>query len=271
MPTLTVAIITKNEAHTISACLASCQDLADEIVVIDSGSQDDTVAVAQAAGAKVWVYEQWQGFGRQRQIAQSHVTSDWVLWIDADERLTPELRASIGQAIETTEPNVIYSVSRLSWVFGRFIRHSGWYPDRVLRLYPTALTQYNDAQVHEHVQVPDGATVKPLTGDLLHFTYRDMEHYLVKSANYAGLWANQREKLGKKSSISQGLVHALGCFLKMYVVKAGFLDGKQGFLLAVLSAHSTFVKYADLWVRRQPKAPTPLPTDSPTQDNIKQP
>lgn len=256
MPTLTVAIITKNEASTISECLKSCQGLADEIVVIDSGSNDDTVALAQAAGAKVWVYDQWQGFGRQRQIAQSHVTSDWVLWLDADERLTPELKTSIRAAIATTEHRVIYSISRLSWVFGRFIRHSGWYPDRVLRLYPATLTQYNDAQVHERVEVPEGTRVKALQGDMLHFTYRDMEHYLVKSANYAHLWASQREKLGKKSSISQGLVHALGCFLKMYVVKAGFLDGKQGFLLAVLSAHSTFVKYADLWVRRQPKAPS---------------
>ena len=271
MPTLTVAIITKNEAHTISACLASCQDLADEIVVIDSGSQDDTVAVAQAAGAKVWVYEQWQGFGRQRQIAQSHVTSDWVLWLDADERLTPTLKENIRHAIKSADHNTLFALPFLPWVFGRFIRHSGWYPDWKIRLYPTGLTQFTDSPVHEHVVIPTGANIERLEGEVLHFTYRDMQHYLVKSANYAGLWASQREKLGKKSSISQGLVHALGCFLKMYVVKAGFLDGKQGFLLAVLSAHSTFVKYADLWVRRQPKAPTPLPTDSPSQDNIKQP
>jgi (heptosyl)LPS beta-1,4-glucosyltransferase len=141
----------------------------------------------------------------------------------------------------------------LSWVFGRFIRHSGWYPDRVVRLYATAQTSYTTAPVHEQVIVPAGCTVKTLDGDLLHYTYRDLQHYLVKSAQYADLWAAERKKRGKTSSLTQGTLHALGCFLKMYLLKAGFLDGKQGLLLALLSAHSTFAKYADLWIRDQPK------------------
>ena len=95
--------------------------------------------------------------------------------------------------------------------------------------------------------------VKKLSGDLIHYTYRDLEHYLVKSANYASLWAQQRLAQGKKSSITKGIFHGIGCFIKMYLVRAGFLDGRQGFLLALLSAHSTFAKYADLWIRQHDK------------------
>jgi (heptosyl)LPS beta-1,4-glucosyltransferase len=105
--------------------------------------------------------------------------------------------------------------------------------------------------VHEKLEYPDSMTEKKLSGDLLHYTYRDLEHYLVKSAHYAAEWAKQRHARGKRSSLLQGLIHGVGCFIKMYIVRAGFLDGKQGFLLAVLSAHSTFVKYADLWIRQQ--------------------
>ncbi|MBA8780100.1 MULTISPECIES: glycosyltransferase [Aeromonas] len=254
-PTLAAVLIVKNEADNLRACLASLEDLVDEIVVLDSGSQDDTPAIAAEFGARFFVNTAWPGFGRQRRLAQSHVQSDWVLWLDADERLTPELRSAIQGVMANPASDTIYSIPRLSWVFGRFIRHSGWYPDRVLRLYPKALTGYNEALVHEKVEVRANMKIVNLQGDLLHYTYRDLEHYLVKSAGYARAWADQRTARGKKGSLGQGLVHAVGCFLKMYLLKAGFLDGKQGLLLAILSAHSTFVKYADLWVRQQPQQP----------------
>lgn len=253
MTSLTIALIVKNEAANLAACLESCTDLAAQIVVVDSGSTDDTVAIAEQFGAKVVVHADWQGFGPQRQVAQSHVTGDWVLWLDADERLTPALKASIQTVLNVDDRQALYQVSRLSWVFGRFIRHSGWYPDRVVRLYATTKTGYTTAPVHEQVIVPAGWPVKTLDGDLLHYTYRDLQHYLVKSAQYADLWATERKKRGKTSSLTQGTLHALGCFFKMYLLKAGFLDGKQGLLLALLSAHSTFAKYADLWIRDQPK------------------
>lgn len=254
MPTLAIAMIVKNEAHNLVACLRSCEGLAHEIVVVDGGSNDKTVDIAREFGAKVITQSEWQGFGRQRQFAQSHITSDWVFWIDADERLTPELKSSLQAAVAQNIPNTIYSVARLSWAFGRFIRHSGWYPDRVLRLHPAKLTRYTDAPVHERLEVPTNATVKPLSGDLLHFTYKDLQHYLVKSAQYADLWAQQRQARAERGSLLKGFTHGVGCFLRMYLLKAGFLDGPQGLLLAILSAHSTFAKYADLWVRQQPKA-----------------
>nr|WP_182288584.1 glycosyltransferase family 2 protein [Vibrio spartinae] len=248
-PTLAVALIVKNEAKHLEACLKTVQDWVDEIVILDSGSTDETAQVARQFTDKFFSNTDWPGFGPQRRLAQSYVESDYVLWLDADERITPELRRSIQDAVKTNQPNTIYQISRLSWVFGRFIRHCGWYPDKVLRLYPTRLTQYNDALVHEKVEVTSSMHVKTLSGDAIHYTYDNMHHYLVKSAGYAKAWAEQRQQRGKKSSLSQGLMHALGCFVKMYVIKAGFLDGKQGLLLSLLSAHSTFVKYADLWIR----------------------
>lgn len=197
MTSLTIALIVKNEAANLTACLASCTDLAAQIVVVDSGSTDDTVAIAEQFGAKVVVHTDWQGFGPQRQVAQSHVTGDWVLWLDADERLTPALKASIQTVLKVDDRQSIYQVSRLSWVFGRFIRHSGWYPDRVVRLYATAQTAYTTAPVHEQVIVPTDCTVKTLDGDLLHYTYRDLQHYLVKSAQYADLWAAERKSAAR--------------------------------------------------------------------------
>lgn len=249
MPTLSVAMIVKNEAQDLAACLDTVQGWVDEIVILDSGSQDETESIARRYGAKFYQNTDWQGFGKQRQLAQQYVTSDYILWLDADERITPELKQSILQAVGNDEKNTLYRLARLSEVFGRQIRHSGWYPDYVVRLYPTALAQYGDELVHEKVHYPKSAKVETLSGDLLHFTYKDVHHYLTKSANYAKAWAMQRKQQGKKATIWQGISHALGCFIKMYILKAGFLDGKQGLLLAILSAHSTFVKYADLWDR----------------------
>ncbi|MBM7456323.1 (heptosyl)LPS beta-1,4-glucosyltransferase [Oceanisphaera litoralis] len=253
-PTLAAVLIVKNEAENLADCLATL-DWVDEIVVLDSGSTDTTREVAEAAGARFFVNADWPGFGRQRQLAQGHVQSDWVLWIDADERVTPELKISIEAILAKPTTNTVYSIPRLSWVFGRFIRHCGWYPDRVLRLYPKALTGYNDALVHEKVELGPGIKTAKLKGDLLHYTYRDLEHYLVKSAGYAAAWAQQRQQRGKRGSLGQGVLHGVGCFLKMYLLKAGFLDGRQGLLLSLLSAHSTFVKYADLWIRTDTRGP----------------
>ncbi|MDA3979689.1 MULTISPECIES: glycosyltransferase family 2 protein [Gallibacterium] len=250
-PRLAVALIVKNEAENLISCLESIKDWVDEIVIVDSGSTDSTLNIAHQYTNKVFSHPHWQGFGKQRQIAQSYIESEYVLWLDADEIITPELKQSILSAIQQNKPNTIYQIGRLSEVFGREIRHSGWYPDFVTRLYRTQDTQYNDSLVHEKVIQPKGFTLEKLNGDLLHYTYKDLHHYLVKSANYAKAWADQKETQGKTSSLAKGLSHALGCFIKMYLLKAGFLDGKQGFLLAILSSHSTFIKYADLWIRKQ--------------------
>ncbi|MDP8176084.1 glycosyltransferase family 2 protein [Pasteurella skyensis] len=249
MPTISVAMIVKNEQQDLAQCLDTVKDWVDEIIILDSGSTDNTAQIASDYGAKFYTNTDWQGFGKQRQIAQKYVTSDYVFWIDADERVTPELKQSIIQAVKDDKPNTVYKIGRLSEVFGREIRHSGWYPDYVVRLYKTDFAQYGDELVHEKVHYPENTTIIKLKGDLLHYTYKNINHYLVKSASYAKAWADQREQSGKKASLFQAITHSLGSFIKMYLLRGGFLDGKQGFALAILSSISVFSKYADLWAR----------------------
>lgn len=245
---ISAIIITKNEAKILPECLASLTWV-DEIIVLDSGSEDATREIAQQAGAKVYTNANWPGFGKQKQLAQSYATKDWILAIDADEVVSKELKHSILQLLANPPAETLVELNELTWVFGRFLRHSGWYYSHV-RLYPRHYTQYDDALVHEKIQVPEGAKRIVLEGDLLHYSYRDLNHYLVKSAHYAQAWADIRQQKGKKVSLSQGVLHGIGCFIKMYLLKRGFLDGKQGFLIALLSAHATFTKYADLWIRQ---------------------
>jgi (heptosyl)LPS beta-1,4-glucosyltransferase len=248
---LSVVLIVKNEGKHIDDCLRTVADWATEIVVLDSGSSDDTVERASRYTCAVHAQDDWQGFGIQRQRAQDHATGDWILMLDADERVTPELAEEIRRVVERDDRTSAYALPRLSWCFGRFIRHGGWYPDYVLRLYPRDKARYNDALVHEKAVLTDGMRVERLKGDLLHFTYDSVRHYLVKSAEYADAWAEQRFREGRRASLAQGIGHGIGCFLRMYLLRAGVLDGRQGLLLALLSAHSTFVKYADLWTRTQ--------------------
>lgn len=255
MATLSVVMIAKNEAPIISSCLERL-GWVDEIVVLDGGSSDETVEVTKQYTDKVYVAGEWQGYGVQRQRAQEKASGDWVLMIDADEHISDELKQSIQNVIAKDDRTKAYSIPILPWCFGRFLYHGGWYPAHKVRLYPKDKAQYGDQRVHEKLDFSPGIQVERLKGDLLHYTYRDLEHYLVKSARYASEWAEQREQKGKKTSLLNGFLHGIGCFIRMYLVKVGFLDGKQGLLMALLSSHSTFVKYADLWSRRQPKSPS---------------
>lgn len=242
---LSVVMIAKNEAELLSECLQSVA-WADEIIVLDSGSTDGSVALAESLGAKVFTHSDWQGFGKQRQKAQSYATQDYVLMIDADERVTPELRHSIEQVLANADDNVVYSLGRRNLFLGRFMRHSGWYPDRVNRLYANQRYRYNDDLVHESLNT-GGAKVVPLQGDLLHLTCRDFFAFQRKQLHYAEQWAIQRHQAGKRCGYLSILTHTLGAFCKTWLLRAGFLDGKQGLLLAVVNAQYTFNKYAALW------------------------
>ncbi|GGB03736.1 glycosyltransferase family 2 protein [Agarivorans gilvus] len=249
--TISAIIITKNEQDSLKDCLESLTWV-DQIVVVDSGSTDGTLELAKQYTQDVYVNQDWPGFGKQKQLAQSYATGDWILAIDADERIDEQLKQNIQNMLLNPPSNTVFNLNELTWVFGRFLKHSGWYY-RHIRLYPRELTTYNDNLVHESVVIPETCQVAELDGDILHYSYRNIEHYLVKSAGYAKAWADQREAKGKRATLGQGVLHALGCFCKMYLLKRGFLDGKQGLLIALLSAHSTFVKYADLWARQQDK------------------
>ncbi len=241
---LSVVMIAKNEAELLPDCLASVS-WADEIIVLDSGSHDSSVDIATQAGAKVYHNDDWQGYGIQRQRAQHYATGDMILMIDADERVTPELRAAIEQVLVAPPSRTVYSLGRSNLFLGRFMRHSGWYPDRVMRLYPRTF-RYNDNLVHESLQ-SDGASVVALPGDLQHLTCRDLIAFQRKQLAYAEAWATERHRRGKRCSLFSLFSHTLGAFMKTLLLRAGFLDGKQGWILAVVNAQYTFNKYSALW------------------------
>lgn len=241
---LSVVLIARNEAGLLAECLESVS-WADEIILLDSGSEDETLDVAREFGAKVFTHTDWPGFGKQRQLAQSHATGDYILMIDADERVSPELRQSVEKVLNNPQENTVYSLGRSNLFLGKFMRHSGWYPDRVNRLYP-AHFHYNDDLVHESLETKD-AKVVPLQGDLLHLTCRDFFAFQRKQLNYAEAWATQRHQQGRRCSFFSVISHTLGAFVKTWILRAGFLDGKQGLILAGVNAQYTFNKYAALW------------------------
>ena len=241
---LSVVMIAKNEAELLPDCLASVS-WADEIIVLDSGSHDNSVDIATQAGAKVYHNDDWQGYGIQRQRAQHYATGDMILMIDADERVTPELRAAIEQVLVAPPSRTVYSLGRSNLFLGRFMRHSGWYPDRVMRLYPRTF-RYNDNLVHESLQ-SDGAPVVALPGDLEHLTCRDLIAFQRKQLAYAEAWATERHQRGKRCGLFSVFSHTLGAFVKTLLLRAGFLDGRQGWILAVVNAQYTFNKYSALW------------------------
>lgn len=252
--TLSVVLITHNEAENLAACLHGVT-WADEIVVLDSGSNDGTTEIARRFTDKVFVNVDWQGFGQQRQRAQEMASCDWIFFVDADERVTPELREEIRSVLNSDDRHKVYAIPRLSWAFGSFIRYSGWYPDYVVRVFPRERVGYDAAAVHEKVLFADDMSMVQLHGNLLHYTFRDLEHWVNKTARYAAAWAKQRHQNGKKGSIRDALAHAFGYFFMTYFVRCGFLDGRAGIILACLGAYSRFLKYTDLWLREQPLPP----------------
>jgi glycosyltransferase involved in cell wall biosynthesis len=240
--TLSVIIITKNEAAHIGECIDSVA-FADEIIVLDSGSLDGTCDIARAKGAKVTSSVGWPGFGPQKNRALDLATQEWVLSIDADERVTPELARAIQQ--ELVQPQAqAYQIARLSNFCGRWIRHSGWWPDRVLRLFKRGTARFNDVAVHESVQ-PTG-TVAILDGHFLHYPYPDIDSLIAKINRYSSDAAAMMHARGKKTSVFGVAGHAAWTFIRIYIIRRGFLDGKEGFILAATGAAGSFFRYSKL-------------------------
>jgi glycosyltransferase involved in cell wall biosynthesis len=241
MANISVIIITKNEADNIRACLESVK-WADEIVIVDSGSTDSTAEICREFGAKVHVHD-WPGFGLQKNRALSYAVHDWVFSIDADERVTPELQSQLTKAIESNIENGYY-VPRLSQFCGKFIRHSGWYPDYVLRLFRRTKGRFSDDMVHERV-ILEGTAGK-LTSPLLHYSYLDEADVQRKTDQYAKTGALQMYKNGKSASYADAPLRAGWAFLRTYLLRLGFLDGIAGFDIALMNARTTYLKYMQL-------------------------
>jgi glycosyltransferase involved in cell wall biosynthesis len=240
---LSVIVITRNEAHNIQACLQSVA-WCDEIVVVDSGSTDETAALARACGAQVVQTADWPGYGPQKNVALSHARSDWVLSIDADERVTPALRDEILAAMASGTHDA-YRLPRLSRFCGRFIRHAGWYPEPVLRLFRRGETRFSDDLVHERV-VAKGS-VGMLREPLMHYTYADYSEVLTKIDRYSTLGARQAFERGERATPWTAVFHGLWAFVRTYVFRAGFLDGAQGFGVALMLGEASYYKYIKLW------------------------
>jgi glycosyltransferase involved in cell wall biosynthesis len=241
---LSVVLITKNESANIRACLESVA-WADEIIVVDSGSTDDTAAIARGTGAKVHVHPDWPGFGAQKNRALGYASKDWVFSIDADERVTPELRAELEHAIREGQADG-YFCPRLSQFCGTFIRHSGWYPDYVLRLFKRGHARFSDSLVHESVQLT-GTSAK-LKAPLLHYSYLTMEDVERKVEHYSTAAAEQMFQAGKRATLVRAGVSAGWAFVRTYIVRLGVLDGVAGWNIACMNARTTWLKYRKLAV-----------------------
>ncbi|MFA6061438.1 MAG: glycosyltransferase family 2 protein [Gallionella sp.] len=239
---LSVIIITRNEAANIRACIASVA-WADEIVVVDSGSADDTVGIAREMGARVYRHADWPGFGPQKNRALSYATGEWVFSIDADERVTPELRAEIERAM-LEEGAAGYHCPRLSQFCGTFIRHSGWYPDYVLRLFKRGAGRFSDSLVHESVLLT-GNTAK-FNSPLLHYSYLTVADVERKVEHYSNAAAQQMLAAGKRASLMSTVLSAGWAFLRTYVLRLGVLDGVAGWRIALMNARTTYLKYRKL-------------------------
>jgi len=254
VPRLSAIIITKNEAANIGACLESVA-FCDERIVVDSGSGDGTVMIAKEKGARV-AFHEWQGFGAQKDYALSLARGDWVLSIDADERVTPELKDAILAAIgnETVDG---YEFPRNSSFCGRMMRHSGWFPDRVLRLFRRGKARFSNDLVHERV-ICDGPVAR-LKAPLTHYPVLKLEDAIRRMDSYSTLGAEKLVASGKRASVFKGVMHGAFAFVRTYVLRLGFLDGAPGFLLAVANAEGTYYRYAKAWLASRGPAGGPQP------------
>ncbi len=243
-PSLGVALITKNAERHLRHCLNAVR-FADDIVVLDSGSTDATVAIARECGARVEIDTDWQGFGVQKNRAIARLQTDWILLIDADEVVSDGLAASIQAAIRPGRTAAdTYALDRLSRFCGRWIRHSGWRPDTVPRLFRRGTAHFSDDRVHERL-VFDGPA-PTLDGVLLHYSYDDISEVLRKLDSYSALGAQQRFERGASAGLPKAISRALWAFLRTYFLKRGFLDGEAGFMIATLNAQTVYYRFLRL-------------------------
>ena len=243
MPKLSVTIISKNEAPDIAAALESVR-WADEIIVVDSQSTDETVSIARRYTPRV-VVRQWPGYKDQKNYAASIAANDWILSLDADERVTPGLAEEIRGALAAEPAARGFRIPRVNWHLGRWVRTTDWYPDYQTRLYDRRSAQWTGTYVHESVAVR--GRVDTLRGELQHFAYRDIAEHLETIDRYTTLAARQMHESGRRAGPFDLVGHPPLAFLRNYVAKGGFRDGRAGFIISALNSYYVFLKFAKLW------------------------
>lgn len=242
---LSAIVITHNEESNIQDCLKSLS-FVDEIIVVDHASTDRTVEIARRLGAKVHSTEDWPGFGLQKNRALALATGDWVLSIDADERVTDGLRTGLTEALTDCQAVTAFQFPRESSYCGQFMRHSGWSPDWVLRLFKRGHARFSDDLVHERLMVK--GSIGKVNSPLRHLSFPDFESVLDKANRYSTAGAQAMFKKGKSASLFGAIGHASWAFFRTYVLRRGFLDGELGLALAISNAEGTYYRYAKCWL-----------------------
>jgi len=253
LPRLSVILITKNEAANIGACLRSVS-FADEIVLVDSGSNDGTVDIARQFGARVEVTPDWPGFGPQKNRALALASHSWVLSLDADERVTPELQAEIRAVVEGASATYTWEIPRMTQFCGQWIHHCGWTPDFVLRLFKKDAARFSDDLVHERVLA--SGPVGRFKHSLLHYSYPTPVHYWRKLEQYSQAWAQQRYAMGRQTSMARAALAGVVAFIRSYFFRLGALDGAMGFAVCTMQAQAAFGKYFALYCLNQKNDPS---------------
>lgn len=248
---ISAIIIAKDAEAIIGRCLESLKPCVEQIyVIIDMNSSDRTQEIVQNASVDYEVKE-WAGFAETKKYAVSRVKHNWVFWVDSDEVLTPELQEEIKRFKESAPSFNVYKVARRAFFLGKWIKHGGWYPGRVARLFNKNEVRFNNNDVHEGLDFKGEAG--NLNNDLEHYTDLNIKHYYNKFNNYTSLAALELNKKGKSFKVTDILIRPAFIFFKMYFLRLGFMDGLQGFILAVFSANYVFTKYAKLWELRGKK------------------
>ncbi len=250
---LSVILITKNEGHNIWDCLNTVS-FASEWIVVDSGSTDDTVLLAKEFGATVIQTDNWPGFGIQKNRALSAATGDWILSIDADERITPELAEEIKKTVQSPDAFDAYEIQRYSWYCGKFIRYGDWSKDYVLRLFKRHHAQFTNDLVHERL-VATGK-IGRLKKSMKHYSYTNFSQVLQKIDSYTEYSAIQKHRQGKKAGVGTALLHGLWAFIRGYILRLGFLDGSHGLALAISNAENSYYRYLKIWQLEQTNIPS---------------
>ncbi|MGZ5278617.1 MAG: glycosyltransferase family 2 protein [Pseudobdellovibrionaceae bacterium] len=238
---ISLIVITLNEERNIERCIRSVP-FASDILVVDSKSQDQTRQIASSLGARV-IEKSWSGYGPQKKFATEQATQDWILSLDADEVLSPELAKEIQDRFSSLNPQTGYEMPRKSWHLGRWIRHGGWYPDYQLRLYHRQHSQWPEAQIHERVQARQ---IERFQAPLLHYVFLNLADQVETNNRYSSLLAEKDFNSGKKFSLFKLIVKPWTKFMETYFLKLGFLDGQAGFIISISAAYSIFLRWAKM-------------------------
>jgi glycosyltransferase involved in cell wall biosynthesis len=246
MTKISSVIIAKNEEDNIARCIESQIEVIDEIIVIiDKESSDNTLKIVGSYPGVKYEVTEWQGYAETKKYAISLATNQWILWLDADEELTTELRGELIAWKSSDKRNNVYNIPRRAFFLGKWINYSGWYPGRVERLFNKDVVSFSSNPVHEHLVY--SGVAGGLRGDINHYTDPSINHYFQKFNRYTTLAAKEMHEKGKSFKISDLILRPIIIFIKMYILKRGFLDGIHGFILAVFSSAYVFTKYSKLW------------------------